>query len=227
VITLDEITGTGATMIDINGYSNVNNVMVATCVGFNLQHAYGQTDMTSTTLFNTLKTIIAWIEAHGCRCYIMRFDPSGQARSRLTKEAMNDLGVHVDITSAKVKNEAAMAEGSNAIYNQAVRSNLLNVLITSDAEGGRDKKWRHKLAYLAGRFALHCGNCLHNSGSNKVPMAEWKQRPIDLEKMFPGPFGCVCIFRDHAAGNKTENRGQIGIYGGFVHSATLTRIKSL
>jgi hypothetical protein len=25
----------------------------------------------------------------------MRFDPSGQARSRLTKEAMNDLGVHV------------------------------------------------------------------------------------------------------------------------------------
>jgi len=38
----------------------------------------------------------------------------------------------VDITSAKVKNEAAMAEGSNAIYNQAVRSNLLNVLITSE-----------------------------------------------------------------------------------------------
>jgi hypothetical protein len=70
----------------------------------------------------------------------------------------------------------------------------LNVLITSNAEGGREKKWRHKLAYLAGRFGLHCGNCLHNSGSNTVPMAEFKQRPIDFKKMFPGPFGCVCIY---------------------------------
>ena len=114
MITLDEITGTGATMIDTNGYSNVNNVMVATCLGFNLRHAYGQTNMTSTTLFNnTLKAIIAWVEAHGCRCYVIRFDPSGQARSRLTKEAMNDLA---DIKSAKIKNEADMAEGSNAIY---------------------------------------------------------------------------------------------------------------
>jgi hypothetical protein len=134
----------------------------------------------------------------------MRFDPSGQARSRLTKDAMNDLGVHVDITSAKVKNEAAMAEGSNAIYNQAVRSNLLNALITSDDEGGRDKKWRHKLAYIAGRFGLHCGNFVHNSGSNHVPKADLKDRPIDFEKMFSGPFGCACIYRDHAAGNKTE-----------------------
>jgi hypothetical protein len=103
------MTGTGARMFVINGYSTVNIVMVATCIGYNIRHAYSQFDMTSSTLYETLKSIIAWVEAHGCRCYVMRFDPSGQARSRLTKEAMNDLGVHADITSAKVKNEAAMA----------------------------------------------------------------------------------------------------------------------
>jgi hypothetical protein len=76
VITLDEITGTGATMIDINGYSTVNNVMVATCIGYNIRHALSQSDMTSSTLYETLKSIIAWVEAHGCRCYVMRFGPS-------------------------------------------------------------------------------------------------------------------------------------------------------
>jgi hypothetical protein len=220
VIVLDEITGMGASMIDVNGYNTVSNVMAATCIGYNLRHAYGQSDMSAVQLEETLKTIIAWVEAHGCRTYVMRFDPSGQARSRLTKESMNDLGLHIDITSAKVKNEAAMAEGSNAIFNHAVRANLANVLITSDSDGGRDKHWRHKLAYLAGRFGLHCGNHLHNRGSDHVPMAELLGRPIDFMKAFPGPFGCVCVFRDHAAGNKTENRGQIGLFGGIVESAT-------
>jgi hypothetical protein len=28
------------------------------------------------------------------------------------------------------------------------------------------------------------------------------------------------IYRDHAAGNKTESRGQIGLFGGLVESAT-------
>jgi hypothetical protein len=50
VIALDELNGTGATIIDTNGYFTVNNVMAATCIGYNIRHAYSQVDMTSTTL---------------------------------------------------------------------------------------------------------------------------------------------------------------------------------
>ena len=220
VIVLDEITGTGATMIDESGSHNVNNIMVATCLGYNLRHAYGQVDMSAVTLEETLKTIIAWVKAHGCRCLVFRFDPSGQAKAKSIKSICNDLGVHIDLTSPKVKNEAAMAEGSNAIYNHACRVNLGNILTTSDSDGGRDKRWRHKFAFLAGRYGLNAGNCLWNQSAGHVPMSKLLDRPIDFKKMFPGPFACVCIFRDHNAGNKTEDRGQFGLFGGVIKSAT-------
>jgi hypothetical protein len=47
LIVLDEITDTGATMLDANGYLTVNNVMVMTCVGYNIRVAYGQEDMSA------------------------------------------------------------------------------------------------------------------------------------------------------------------------------------
>jgi hypothetical protein len=220
LIVLDEITGTGETMVDIEGKLTVNNVMVITCVGYNIRLAYGQEDMSAVQLEETIKEIIAMVQAHGCRCYVMRFDPSSQARAANTKGLLLDLGIHEDLSSPKVKNEAAMSEGSNAIYNHAARVGLANLLTTSDDGGGRDKKWAHRLSYLAGRHGLYIGNHLHNSGSGRVPMAELNQRPVNFKKVFLAPWGSVCIYRNENPRGKTEARGMIGIYVGIKPSAT-------
>jgi hypothetical protein len=106
-------------MVDIEGKLTLNNVMVITCVGYNIRLAYDQEDMSAVQLEETIKEIIAMVQAHGCRCYVMRFDPSSQARAANTKGLLLDLGIHEDLSSPKVKNEAAMSEGSNAIYNHA------------------------------------------------------------------------------------------------------------
>ena len=43
-------------------------------------------------------------------------------------------------------------------------------------------------------------------------------RPVNLSKMIMGMFGCVLIFRRQQPKNKTQLKGEIGLFGGVVRS---------
>jgi hypothetical protein len=92
------------------------------------------------------------------------------------------------------------------------------VQITSQDGGGRDKKWRDALFFLAGCEAIRMTNCTHHSGAKRVPEAVLTRRAVDLSKMAMGIFGCVVIFRRQHPKNKTQLKGEIGLFGGAVGS---------
>jgi hypothetical protein len=95
---------------------------------------------------------------------------------------------------------------------------LAGVQITSQDGGGRDKKWRDALFFLAGCKAIRMTNCTHHSGAKRVPEAVLTRRPVNLSKMVMGIFGCVLIFRRQHPKNKTQLKGEIGLFGGVVGS---------
>jgi hypothetical protein len=84
--------------------------------------------------------------------------------------------------------------------------------------GGRDKKWRDALFFLAGCEAIRMTNCTHHSGAKRAPEAVLTRRPVNLSKMVMGIFGCVLIFRRQHPKNKTQLKGEIGLFGGVVGS---------
>jgi hypothetical protein len=89
-----------------------------------------------------------------------------------------------------------VAEQSNATFSQGARANLAGVQTTSQDGGGRDKKWRDALFFLAGCEAIRMANCTHHpAGAKRVPQAVLKGRHMDLRKTAMGMFGCVLIFR--------------------------------
>jgi hypothetical protein len=61
-------------------------------------------------------------------------------------------------------------------------------------------------------------NCTHHSGAKRVPEAVLIKRPVNLSKMVMGMFGCVLIFRRQQPKNKTQLKGEIGLFGGVVKS---------
>jgi hypothetical protein len=111
-----------------------------------------------------------------------------------------------------------VAEQSNATFSQGARANLAGVQITSQDGGGRYSKWRDALFFLAGCEAIRMTNCTHHSGAKRAPEAVLIGRPVDLSKMIMGMFGCVLIFRRQQPKNKTQLKGEIGLFGGVVRS---------
>jgi hypothetical protein len=84
-----------------------------------------------------------------------------------------------------------VAEQSNATFSQGARANLAGVQITSKDGGGRDKKWRDALFFLAGCGAIRMPNCTHHPGAKRVPEVVLIGRSVNLSKMAVGMFGCV------------------------------------
>jgi hypothetical protein len=71
---------------------------------------------------------------------------------------------------------------------------------------------------MAGCEAIRMANCTHHSGAKRVLEAEVKERTVNLSKMVMGIFGCVLIFRRQHPKNKTQLKGEIGLFGGVVKS---------
>jgi hypothetical protein len=61
-------------------------------------------------------------------------------------------------------------------------------------------------------------NCTHHSGAKGVPEAVLTRRSVNLSKMAMRIFGCVLIFRRQHPKNKTQLKGEIGLFGGVVGS---------
>jgi hypothetical protein len=126
--------------------------------------------------------------------------------------------IHHETTASGTKQEMPVAEESNATFSQGARANLAGVQTTSQGDGGRYKKWRDALFFLAGCEAIRMTNCTRHSGARRVPEAVLKGRSVDLRKMAIGMFGCVFIFRRQQPKNKTQLKGEIGLFGGIVQS---------
>jgi hypothetical protein len=202
-----------------NGSTDIRHVLISTCEVTGYRQTHGLADLTNESLQDALGKIIASAKVHGYELYAYKFDPSGQASAKEVQSCLDQQCIHHETTASCTKQEMPVAEQSNATFSQGARANLAGVQTTSQDGGGRDKKWIDALFFLAGCEAVRMTNCTHHPSAKRVPEAEVKGRPVNLSKMVMGIFGCVLIFRSwQHPKNKTQLKGEIGLFGGVVKS---------
>jgi hypothetical protein len=161
---------------------------------------HGLVDLTQESLLGALGKIIAFAKANECELI---------ACAKEVQSFLDLHTIHHDTNASGTMQEMPVAEQSNATFSQGARANLAGVQIISKDGGGRDKKWRDALFFLAGCEALRMTNCTHHSGAKRVPEAVLIGRSsANLSKMAMGMFGCALIFRRQHPKNKTQPRGR-------------------
>jgi hypothetical protein len=202
----------------IDECADIRHVLISTCEVTGYRQPHGLTDLSKESLQDALGKTIAFAKAHRYELYACKFDPSGQANAKDVQSFLDQQCIHHKTTASGTKQEMPVAEQSNTTFSQGARANLAGVQITSEDGGGRDKKWRDGLFFLAGCEAIRMTNCTHHSGTKGVLEAELKGRPVNPNKMVMGMFGCVLIFRRQHPKNKTQLKEEIGLFGGVVKS---------
>ena len=168
---IDELTDMKPLQKGTSGSTNVRHALISTCETTGYRQVHGLVDLTQESLIGAMGKIIAFAKANECELTCCKFDPSGQACAKEVESFLDLHAIHHETTASGTKQEMPVAEQSNATFSQGARANLAGVQITSHDGGGRDKKWRDALFFLAGCEAIRMTNCTHHSGAKRVPEA--------------------------------------------------------
>jgi hypothetical protein len=215
---IDECTDMKPMQRGTSGSTDIRHVLISTCETTEYRQVHGLVDLTQESLIGAMGKIIAFAKANECELIACKFDPSGQACAKEVQSFLDLHTIHHKTTASGTKQEMPVAEQSNATFSQGARAKLASVQITFQDGGGRDNKWRDALFFLAGCEAIRMTNCTRHSGAKRVPEAVLTGRSVNLSKMAMGIFGCALIFRRQHPRNKTQLKGEIGLFGGVVGS---------
>jgi hypothetical protein len=220
---IDELTDMKPMQRGTSGRTDIRHVLISTCETTGYRQVHGLVDLTQESLLGALGKVIAFAKANECELIACKFDPSGQACAKEVQSFLDLHTIHHETTASGTKQEMPVAEQSNATFSQGARANLASVQITSQdgGGGGGDKRWRDALFFLAGCEAIRMTNCTHHSGAKRVPEAVLTVDRALHESQQDGHGNVrmrTDIVRRQHPKNKTQLKGEIGLFGGAVGS---------